>query len=270
MLRGNIGLFTGRGGTIGWFISPDAIVVVDAQFPDTAKICLENIGEKAPNRPIDFLINSHHHGDHTAGNGVFRPTARKIVAHARVPELMKMAADQQAKQNPSAAPPPLTLPDTPFEDRWSADIGKERVSTRYYGPAHTSGDATIHFEQTNVVHVGDLLFNRMHPFIDRAAGASISGWITVIDAINRAFSGDVIFLCGHAKPGLSVITKKEDLVMQRDYFAALLEYTRKAIKDGRSRDDFIKPTTDELPGFEDHGPLIDRVLAPAYDEVSGR
>jgi len=88
-LRGNVGIFIGQGGTIGWLISPDGVAVVDAQMPPTAKACLDGLNARSGNRPIECLFNTHHHSDHTSGNGVFRPAARKIVAHARVPELQR-------------------------------------------------------------------------------------------------------------------------------------------------------------------------------------
>ena len=90
-LRGNVGIFTGRGGTIGMLVTPDAIVVVDTQFADTAKIALGNLKQMNP-RQIDVLINTHHHGDHTSGNGVFRPSAARHVAHRNVPALQKTQA----------------------------------------------------------------------------------------------------------------------------------------------------------------------------------
>ena len=73
-LRGNVGIFTGRGGTIGMLVAPDGLVVVDTQFADTATIALGNLKQMSA-RKIDFLINTHHHGDHTSGNIVFRPAA---------------------------------------------------------------------------------------------------------------------------------------------------------------------------------------------------
>ena len=66
-LRRGTGHFTGRGGTIGWFIDKDALVVVDTQMPESASACLAGLAERSP-RDIDLLINSHHHWDHTGGN----------------------------------------------------------------------------------------------------------------------------------------------------------------------------------------------------------
>ena len=113
------------------------------------------------------LINTHHHGDHTGGNGVFRDAAKKIVAHANVPRYQKEAAAAPPTNPNAPPPPPPTFPDTTFPDRWKAEIGDEVISAYHYGPAHTGGDAIVLFEKANVAHMGDLMFNRMQPFIDR-------------------------------------------------------------------------------------------------------
>src|SRR5262245_55177673 len=80
-LRRNVGTFTARGGTIAYLINPGGVAVVDTQFPDTAKMCLDGLKTRASNRGLDFVVNTHHHGDHTGGNGVFRDATKKIVAH---------------------------------------------------------------------------------------------------------------------------------------------------------------------------------------------
>ena len=67
MLRNDIGIFTERGGTIAFLLSKKGIVVVDAQFPDQSKRLIDELKKKSE-KPIKLLINTHHHGDHTAGN----------------------------------------------------------------------------------------------------------------------------------------------------------------------------------------------------------
>ena len=258
-LRGDVGIFLERGGTIGWMVSPDAVVVIDSQFPASAKNCLEGVNKRSKNREIDCLINTHHHGDHTGGNSVFKPRAKRIVAHENVPKLMQ----KSAARNPNTKP---TLPDTTFSETWKADLGKTLVKAKYYGRAHTSGDITIHFEKSNIVHLGDLIFNRRHPFIDRPAGATISGWINVLEEIVEDHDSDTLYIFGHANQGFKVTGKKVDLFHQRDYFTALLDFTREHVKKGTSRESF-SGITSELEGFSDHGPLISRVLNVAYDEV---
>ena len=88
-LRRNTGLFTMRGGTIGWLASPGGVVVIDSQFPAEAKACLEGLNTRSGNRAVDLLVNTHHHGDHTGGNVTFRGVAKKVVAHAKADEHMR-------------------------------------------------------------------------------------------------------------------------------------------------------------------------------------
>jgi cyclase len=260
-VRRNVSLFTGQGGAIGLLVNAGGVAVIDTQFPLTAQICLDGLKTRANGRGVDLVINTHHHGDHTGGNAVFRPAAKKIVAHANVPELQKAAAARQAN-----APAP-TLPDTTFPDTFRAPLGDEVISAKYYGPAHTSGDIVVFFEKANVVHMGDLTFNRRHPFIDRPAGASIAGWITLLEAVTKAHANDTIFIFGHAGDGWKVTGTKADLLVQRDYFTELLTFVRAEVKAGKPKEEIIK-TNATLKGFTDHGPLIERVTTVAYDEVT--
>ena len=258
-VRRNVGLFNGRGGTIGTYVAKDAVVVVDTQFPDTAQICLDGLKTKAGGRAVDLVVDTHFHGDHTGGNGVFKAGgAKSIVAHAKVPELMK------SRPNPNGPPP--TLPDATFPDTWRQDLGDEVVSAKFYGPAHTGGDIVVLFEKANVAHMGDLVFNRRQPFIDRPGGASIQGWITLLEQVAKAHGNDTIFVFGHAGDGFKVTGGKADLQYMRDYLTALLDFTRKAKAGGQTREAFIKIVT-PVPGFTDYGPLVERVTGAAWDEL---
>src|SRR5262245_31810903 len=97
-IRRNVGFFTGRGRTIGYLINSSAVVVIDSQYPDSAKACLDGVNERSKNHPVDLLINTHHHGDHTGGNIVFKGVAKHVVAHARAVELQKEVAARPARQ----------------------------------------------------------------------------------------------------------------------------------------------------------------------------
>jgi len=267
-IRGTVGCFTGQGGTIGYHVSKDGVAVVDAQMPATAKICLDGILERDGGRTIDFLVNTHHHGDHTGGNPVFKPSVKKILAQAKVPELQRMAASQQAGGRSGAPAPEIVVADTTFETTWRETVGGDVMALKHYGPAHTGGDAVVTFEQANVVHMGDLVFNRAHPYIDKPAGASIENWMKVLDAVAKDHPSDTIFIFGHANPKFSVTGARADLAYMREYLGALLEFVRSQIKAGKTKDDLLK-LTDVLPAFPDHGPLIPRVLTAAYQELAG-
>ena len=170
-------------------------MVVDAQMAPTAQIALQGIRERAGGRMIDVLVNTHHHGDHTEGNAVFRPAGKRILAHVNVPSLQRAAAAQQAAARPGAPPPEPVVADATFVNTWEEDVGGERLALKYYGAAHTSGDAVVTFAKTDVVHMGDLVFNRRHPPY-RPAGASISNWIKVLEAVAGEAATSHIF--GHA------------------------------------------------------------------------
>src|SRR5512137_1495223 len=246
-LRGTVGFFTGQGGTIGYHISKNGVVVIDAQMPATAKICLDGIKERDGGRLIDILVNTHHHGDHTGGNPVFRSSVKKILAHANVPELQRAAAARQAAARPDAPAPEIVVADATFANTWEEDIGGERMALKHYGLAHTSGDAVVTFQTADVVHMGDLVFNRVHSYIDRPAGASIANWIKVLEGTVADHKTDTTYIFGHGSPKFGVIGARADLLYMRDYLTALLEFVRGEIKAGKPKDVIVK-ITDPLKG----------------------
>lgn len=259
-LRRNVGIFNQRGGTIGWLVSPDGLLVVDSQFADTAPNLLAGLKERSP-RQIDVLINSHHHPDHTGGNGVLRPAAKQIVAHVRAAENLKVQSER-AKTTP-------TMPDVTFPDTWSVTLGDETVRARHWGPAHTGGDVSIHFEQANVVHLGDLLNNRGYANVDGPAGASVHGWIQVLEKMAAAYPADALYVFGHAEAGHPFIGTRGDLHYQRDYFTAVVEMARRARREGRAKEELAQ--VEVLPKFEHHGGIKARLgiaLTLAYDELA--
>ena len=95
-LRRNVGYFTARGGTIGWLVNREAVASVDTQFPDTAKLFIAGLPGR-DGRKFDVVVNSHHHGDHTGGNAVLKPEAKKIVGHVNVPALQRARAAADKK-----------------------------------------------------------------------------------------------------------------------------------------------------------------------------
>ena len=264
-IRRNVGFFTMRGGTIGYLVNAGGVVVVDSQFPAEAKACLDGLNERSGKRPVDFLINTHHHGDHSGGNIAFRGAAKKVVAHEKANEHMRHlpGAPQPAADN--------LFPDTTFAKDWSADVGDEKVRVRHYGRAHTSGDVVITFERANVAHMGDLAFNQRHPVVDRAAGASIRSWITVLDGAMKDHTADTTYIFGHAGPGLPVTGTQADVAKIRDYFGALLAFVESNVKAGKSRDEVMAMRA-PLKGFESFGPFgasnPREALTAAYEEVT--
>jgi cyclase len=261
-VRRNVGTFTARGGTIGTLITPDALVVIDTQFADTAPLLLDGLKTRSP-RKIDILINSHHHGDHTGGNAVLRPAAATIVAHANCKALLEKAA---AAPNANAALK-AGLPDTTFDKEWRQDVGSEIVSAKYYGQGHTGGDVAIFFERADIVHLGDLMSHLRNPRADRPAGASIRNWPVVLEAIVKDHGNDTIYIFGHSKVGTPVTGSRQDVMALRDYFTAMIDFVQKGLAAGKSQDEIVK--TAAIPRFESwEGTPV--ALEAAYAEMTSR
>ena len=261
-LRRNVGIFSMRGGTIGWLVSDDGLVVVDSQYPDTAQACLAGLRERSA-RQIDALINTHHHGDHTGGNAVLRSATTQIVAHVSVPEWQKRVAVERETESDQA------YADVTFDAEWELDLGSEVVSAKHYGPGHTSGDVAVTFQRANIVHMGDLMFNRRHPRVDRPAGASVAGWMELLTQVTADHARDTTYVFGHAGEGFPVTGSRDQLAYQADYFEAVLEHARKGIASGQSRDEVMR--AESLPGFTSHAggaERLGRVLGDAFDELT--
>lgn len=260
-LRNGIGTFSMRGGTIGWLARPGFTVVVDSQYSDTASDFLEGIG-RFDGGPETVLINSHHHGDHVSGNGVFRDAGYRILAHEQVPHLQRRGAGE---------PDGVVAAEETYSDRMELDAGNETVILKYYGNAHTGGDTVTWFENANIAHMGDLVFNRLYPFIDRDGGASISGWIKLLETVADEADSDTLFIFGHGNPEFGVTGSRVDLLHMRDFLSKVLEYTQQGIDAGRSRDEIIQTELfEEFPDFISPSDFLSlpRNLNVAYRELT--
>ncbi|MEQ9091467.1 MAG: MBL fold metallo-hydrolase [Balneola sp.] len=265
-LRRNVGTFVGRGGTIGWLATKNSLVAVDSQFPDSAQTCVDGLKEKT-DHVMDYLINTHHHGDHTAGNPVFKGFAKHIVAHRNVPDLQKRSAESRGQEAVDA----LVYADLTYIDKWSEEVGDETVHLMHFGPAHTGGDSVVYFEKANVAHMGDLMFNRAYPFIDTNGGANINNWIQVLRKTIDELESDTIYIYGHGNSEFGITGNKDDLILKSEFLEALLEYTQKGINEGKSKEEIAK--AEVLPGFEvfkapGWGLTLSRNIEAAYTELT--
>lgn len=261
MLTDNVGIFTEKGGTIMFVHTREGTVVVDTQFPDSATHLIEEM--KKLQKGIAMVINTHHHGDHTGGNIQFVELTKRVIAHQNA---LKNLQDVAAKAKNESK---QYFPTETFAERLSLQIGTEKIDLHYFGAGHTNGDIFVHHVNSNTVHVGDLVFNRRHPFVDRSAGANMKSWQSVLAKATKKFTKSTTYICGHAGKDFSVEVKKADVLFFKKYLKAVLQQVKEDIESKKPLEEILK--TKAIKGYETWDASgIERPLTAAYEELTAK
>jgi cyclase len=262
MLNDNTGIFSEKGGTILFQLNKKGIIVVDTQFADTAAHLIEQLKNKST-KAFKLLINTHHHGDHTGGNIAFKNLVENVVAHKNSLANQKATAIKNKNEEKQLYPTEV------FDEKLTKKIGKEKVTLYYFGAGHTNGDCVVHFEKANVAHMGDLVFNRRHPFVDRPGGANIKNWIEVLNKTTAQFNDDTKFICGHCHKDYTVEITKVDITAFATYLKNVLTFVQTEIAAGKTKEEILKAK--EIPGSPEwKGDGIERPLTAAYEELTAK
>ena len=262
MLTDEIGVFTERGGTIAFYLGKKGMVVVDSQFPDQSKHLVDELKKKSE-KPFQLLINTHHHSDHSAGNISFKGIVEHVLAHEN------SLSNQQKVAIASKSEEKQLYPDQTYTNSWCQKFGNEKVCLHYFGAGHTNGDSVVHFEHANIAHMGDLVFNRRHPYVDRSAGANMKNWIEVLNKTIKKFNSKTKYIFGHSAEGYQITGNSDDLKKFADYLDAVLVFAESEIKSGKTKEEFLKSTV--IPGVTEwKGDGITRPLTAAWDELTAK
>ncbi len=186
-------MLTGYGGNIGVSVGDDGVFVIDDQFATLTPKILEAI-KKISNKPIQFLVNTHWHGDHTGGNENFNKLGATIIAHDNVRKRLAETPKRDKTMRPKEALPVIT-----FNDKLSVHINGEKVAIFHVHDAHTDGDALLYFTKSNVLHTGDVYFNGMYPYIDLGSGGSVNGYIKAVKQTLKLINDGTKIIPGHGK-----------------------------------------------------------------------
>lgn len=286
-LSGGVHALFGRGGNIGFLVGPDAVLVVDSQFRDLAPGIVEKI-QSVSDKPIKFLVNTHHHPDHVGGNEVFQRFAI-IVAHDNVRKRMLASPAEILKDYPARADAArksgnaelagrfdgmiawarkvrieeIPAPFVTFESDLRIYLGDETVHVWHTAPAHTDGDSVVYFEKAKVLHMGDLLFNKVIPVIDVKGGGTPKGYLPALDSVlARLVPGTTVI------PGHGEVTDVSGIRAFRQYVVDLTELAKAARAAGKTREDFVAGA--ELPAYKDWSGYPQRFrenAGAAFDEA---
>ncbi|HME57117.1 MAG TPA: MBL fold metallo-hydrolase [Terracidiphilus sp.] len=239
-LYDNIHLLQGQGGNMALQTGPEGNILIDASFAPAVPRILEAIAAIGKGAPF-ALINTHWHGDHTGGNEGMHAAGYTIVAHQNTRERLSSPQTMKIFHSTTPAAPAGAWPTVTFEDALNVWRNGDALDLVHLAPAHTDTDIYIYFHKANVLHVGDIWFNGIYPFIDEGTGGSIGGMIRASEKVLAVVDNDTKIIPGHGPLGT-----KADFQKYHDMLAAIRDKVAALKAAGASEQEAIakKPTAD--------------------------
>lgn len=265
-LRTGLHVVSGAGSNVAVWHGPDGTVLVDDGVEALAPQLLAAVERIAPG-PVRVVISTHWHPDHTGGNEYFTDSGSVVVAHDNVRARMSEPQSVASYDLEVPAAPARALPIVTFDDALSLHLNGDRLAALHVEAAHTDGDLLLWWEDANVVHVGDVFYSGMYPFIDLGSGGSLAGLVAALETVlSRADSRTVII------PGHGPISNRAELAAYRDMLVATGRRVRELIGEGRNLDEVLaaRPTAayDAIYG---HGSMtVERFVGILYKDLAGR
>lgn len=266
---GNVLVIADRGGAI----------VIDSKLIGMGQLLRAEIESRVG--PVAAVVITHHHEDHSGGYAAFAGPGTRAIAHgAAVPRIRARAASlvDEARKTPReltdglldalardfdvprgpaaeraiaaevtralSADPAAGVPGERAADRLEFRVGDTTLELIHVESAHTDNDLFVHDRKRGIIHAGDLLFHRHHPFIDVSAGGNIAGWLETLRHVRRAATGETVVIGGHGPVATPAALDEQTIYFER--LRALVARERKA---GRSRDDIIKLPNTLYPAY---------------------
>ncbi|MCW3847173.1 MBL fold metallo-hydrolase [Sphingomonas sp. LB-2] len=224
----------------------DGVLIVDDERPTDYAEIVAAVAKLSP-LPVRTVINTHWHLDHTGGNAKFRAAGATVIAQINV--CLRRSTDQfmPAYNRTIPAAPAAALPNGLFDKGMILREGRERIRLTYAPAAHTDGDTIVRFERANVIHMGDIYFRGIWPFIDRASGGSVQGMIAAVDSVLKVANTKTVIVPAHGE-----IATRADLVKYRAMLAEVVAAVRERIARGETLEQVVaaKPAAPWRTGME--------------------
>ena len=228
-VAGPVYMVQGGGGNIGIVTDEAGLVMIDAMFERAAAGIRDAVKALPGGDRVRFLVDTHWHSDHTDGNKAFGPAA-VILSHENV--RTRVATDQALMGGTTKALPASALPSVTFSDKLTLHAGGQVIRLVHFPRAHTDGDTVVFIDGPKVVHMGDMFFNGMFPFLDVANGGDIDSWVRDLDAVLSGLPADAKIIPGHGPLG-----GPAELKAFRGMLAASADLVRKQMKAGKTVDE---------------------------------
>ncbi|HET6421672.1 MAG TPA: MBL fold metallo-hydrolase, partial [Geobacteraceae bacterium] len=207
----------------GIVVGKDGIAVIDTLI--SAKEAQRFIRDirKISDKPIRYVVDTHHHLDHTFGNEEFSKLGAVIVSQEECRKNMLKYSEETQKNARNYGLTPeqtegtkIAYPTITFTDRMSIDLGNQEIELIYVGPSHTGGSIMVLVPDRKVLFTGDILFTDFHPFL---ADGDIPGWVRNLDYIATLDVDRIV-------PGHGPISGKKDIAEMKNYLIAFDEKAR--------------------------------------------
>ena len=225
-LSDSVYVLFGQGGNIAASVGEDGIYIIDDQFAKLSNDIKKTISDLKPGS-AEFVINTHHHGDHTGGNENFAKAGAHVIAHDNVHKRLEEKHGANSDY----------LPRISFGHDLKLHFNNEHAHVVHYAHAHTDGDSVIFFNNDNIVHMGDIYFNfGSLPFVDVDSGGSVDGILAAVNDVIKQIDERTIVIPGHGpvsdRSGLEtyakLVKKAKDLMLKAMQNNASLEQEIKA------------------------------------------
>jgi cyclase len=244
-------------GNIAVSVGSDGIFLVDSMYAPMHQKIMDALA-KISHQPVRYVVDTHLHGDHTAGNEAMAKLGAVIISHDNM--LKRMAAPQ------NNAPPAAALPVLTYSESMTLRFNGEEIFIYHPEPAHTDGDSIIYFRHANVMHVGDIPASLRYPNIGVNEGGSVDGMIAAGQQVMKIANADTKIIPGHLGP----IVGFKEIQQQLDMFSVVRDRIATAIRAGRTLEEVVrsKPTADLDPGRLGGAITPDRFVTLVYTDLS--
>ncbi|PCJ22434.1 MAG: MBL fold metallo-hydrolase [SAR86 cluster bacterium] len=257
-VKGSIYMLQGSGGNIGVSIGDDGTFIIDDQFAPLTDKIVAAIAELT-DKPVNFVVNSHWHYDHTDGNENFGRAGAYIVAQDNSRKRMETDQVVSLTNRDQLAYAKEGLPKITFMDSMRFYFNDNTIDVVYTGPGHTDGDAQVYFRELNVIHTGDMFVRYGLPFIDQPNGGSTNGMIDALWDIAGLIDDDTIIIPGHGQ-----LSTRTDLLEYRTMLTTIRARLKEEIANGRTADQVV--ASNPARGYAQAGAGTERWLRAAYEE----